>query len=215
MRYCQRCHNSREAGLAGRNGAVNTSSLTGGGTVAGSGSCWLTVLGCLAVIATGACVTPRAEAGSAPRVVACSPVPPKAAADLALRIGVDQADVAVFAKAMCRFVIDDRVAVLSYDINDVILPPSQRSGPDKRYPLPLITVDGRDAGRLVTHVPAELPVTVELLAAAQGDGLPVLCFRASTEAVGAPPAYLSMSYFKDGFRAAALDRTCGKPKKGR
>lgn len=146
--------------------------------------------------------------------VACASVAdPVEARGLAARIGVDPAYVATFAPAMCRYHVSARVEIVSYDINGVVLAPLNEAGRDGRYPLPAILVDGAIAGRLPANVPAELPVTITLMAQETTQpGLPVLRLSAETDAEGDPPRYAALTWRDGAYRPSttSMTRPCEK-----
>lgn len=128
---------------------------------------------------------------------------------LATAIGVAAEHLDIFAPAMCRYRIGKRVEIVSYDINAVVLPPAAGTGPDPRYPLPLILVDGAPAGRLPAHAPAELPLSIELRAGRSASAeLPPLCLMAQTDAEGDPPRYGPLAWQDGAYRTSTEAGLC-------
>lgn len=146
----------------------------------------------------------RAEAPSD-----CVPTGERDAEQLSARIGVPPEQIQAFSPAICRYDLGPRMVIVSYDINRVELSPNSAPGPNPRYPMPLILVDGRMAGRLPTHVPAELPVTIEITSkGGSEDILPILCLHATTDGVGDPPTYLPLVWREGKYRTTSQRQIC-------
>lgn len=143
------------------------------------------------VICSAALLGLAAKAGATPP---CRPLA-EAERDGALRqLAVAPEHAASFRPVLCRITLSRRLAILTYQIDGLELRPTwDQPSADPRYPMPLLLRDGRPAGRLPEHVPAEYPLDIAISTVPSGSALPrVLCLRATTAAEGNPPRYPAM-----------------------
>jgi hypothetical protein len=151
------------------------------------------------------------EAVSLRTIADCQTLDPLSTAAALAVLGIDKADADLFGAALCQYQLSTRVSVLSYDINRVFETIDARKGriDDYRYPLPVIVVDGRNAGSLPTHAPAEIPVFIVLQIPTQPASVPeLICLKARTEALGDPPRYDPLQWQSGRYVAIPSHRAC-------
>jgi len=140
----------------------------------------------------------------------CRPLPESRREAALDQLGVAAEFRAAFRSKLCEFRFSRRLAILSYSYEAVELTPAwDQPSADPRYPMPVALVDGRPAGRLPEHVPAERPLTVRIVPGRSQSGLAtVLCLRAKTAGVGDAPVYPALVWRAGQYVEDARSRAC-------